>query len=189
MPASRRASAAALGRRQRQHDVLKGRLRGDELPAHGAALGGVQLLADPAEQVRLHLLQRPHRLLRPALVDQQHDHVELGRQRVRMARAEHLAASLQRLAIERLRLAVAALRLVENGQVVEAGQRVRMARAEGLAAPLQRLLIERLRLAVAALRLVENGQVVEADERVRMAGPSISRRPCSASLKSGSASP
>jgi hypothetical protein len=49
-------------------------------------------------------------------------------ERVRMARAEGLAAPL-RLAIARLRLAVATLRLVESGQVVEAGQR--MARAEG----------------------------------------------------------
>ena len=54
--------ATVLRRRQGQHHVLEGRLRGDELAAHGAGLGAVEFLADPAEQMRLHLLQHPYRL-------------------------------------------------------------------------------------------------------------------------------
>jgi hypothetical protein len=59
-------------------------------------------------------LKRPHRLARPAPVDQQRHYVELGCQRIRMARAEGLAETLQRLPRERLRLSVAALRAASS---------------------------------------------------------------------------
>jgi hypothetical protein len=78
---------------------------------------------------------------------------------LRMARPEHLAASLQRFPVERLRLAVAALGVVEESQVIKADQRSLMARPKHLAVCLQHFPIERLRLAVAALGIIKEGQI------------------------------
>ena len=74
---------------------------------------------------------------------------------------------------KRLGLLVLALRMVECGQVVEAGGRVRMLWPQLLLTDRQGALVQRLGLLVLALRIVECGQVVEAGGRVRMLWPQL----------------
>ena len=119
--------------------------------AHAGRLAAVEFAAEPEQQLRLHGCQLPHRRSVPPERREIDNTVQLHQERVGMARAEHLAAELQRLAVKRFGLAIPALALIQPGQVVHAGERVGMARAEHLAAELQRLGIERLGLAIPAL--------------------------------------
>ncbi len=91
----------------------------DKLAADGAGLGTVEFLADPAEQIGLHLLQRPHSLVQSAVTHQKRCRIDLGCQCVRMAEPEHLAPRLQRFPQEGLGFAAAVLRDIENGEVVK----------------------------------------------------------------------
>ena len=90
---------------------------------------------------------------------------------------------------KRLGLAIPALAPIQPGQVVHAGQRVGMARAQHLAAQLQRLGEKRFGLAIPALALIQPARLFMLVSVSGWRGPSTSRRSCSASAKSGSASP